>query len=123
MASVAITVVLVYLFTGDSELHETISSSAFLIGGLLIARNKKLGWFINLIADTMLAYILFQNCDYLFVAFQILSITIGIRKTLTKNVIRKGLRKFWPFFIYQYIQISDLNTHRVLHSRGTLQLA
>ncbi|MCC6323793.1 nicotinamide mononucleotide transporter [Candidatus Nomurabacteria bacterium] len=120
MSFVAISVVIVYFIYADSEILETTSSGAFLIGGLLVARNKKLGWYINIMADIILVYILFESSDYLFVCFQMLSIYIALRKTIFKSISKKGSEQnSEPFFIYQYIQIVDRYIHCVLHSRGT----
>lgn len=108
MAFIAIAVVIVYFFNGNSNISETISSGGFLIGGLLIARQKKLGWFINMMADILLVYILLESNDYIFVCFQMLSIGIAIRKTF-KNLSTKKFRiKFWTFFIFKYFTLSFL---------------
>ena len=109
MAFIAILVVIVYFFTGNSNISETISSGGFLIGGLLIARQKKLGWFINMLADILLVYILLESNDYIFVCFQMLSIGIAIRKTFWKNLSARKFRiKFWTFFIFKYFTLSFL---------------
>lgn len=89
MAFSAFGVIIIYFLIADSDIHETISSSFFIIGGLLIARNKKFGWYINIIADVLLAYILLENNDYIFVCFQMLSIFIACRKTILKNLLAK----------------------------------
>ena len=86
MAFIAIIEVIDYFFTWNSNISETISSGGFLIGGLLIARQKKLGWFINMLADILLVYILLESNDSIFVCFQMLSIGIAIRKTFWKNL-------------------------------------
>ncbi len=87
MAFIACVVIFIYFFIGNSKIQETISSSFFLIGSLLIARNKKFGWYVNIIADVLLAYILLENNDYIFVCFQMLSIFIACRKTFLKNLL------------------------------------
>ncbi len=102
MSFVAIATVLVYFFSADGEILETISSGAFLIGGLLVARNKKLGWYINIVADTLLAYILFESSDYLFVCFQMLSIAIALRKTL-KPISKKVVQNSEPLSLLSQI--------------------
>lgn len=100
MSFMAISVVVIYIFGANGKLLETISSGAFLIGGLLIARNKKLGWYINIVADIMLAYILFESSKYLFVCFQMLSILIALRKTLFKKSISKKAVQFEPLSLF-----------------------
>lgn len=100
MSFVAIAVVVIYFLGADGEILETISSGAFLIGGLLVARNKKLGWYINIVADIMLAYILFGSSDYLFVAFQMLSVLIALRKTLFKPISKKVVQDSEPLSLF-----------------------
>lgn len=121
MSFVAIAVVLIYFFSADGQIGETISSGAFLIGGLLVARNKKLGWYINMMADIMLAYILFESSDYLFVCFQMLSLLIALRKTLFKSTSKKSSEPkiLSPSFISLYIQTWDQNNHHVQYSPRT----
>ena len=84
MAYTAIIVVIVYFFCGESGkhgIHQILASGAFLVGGLLIARGKKFGWYLCMVADILLAYVLLESNDYIFVCFQGLSIYIAVRKT------------------------------------------
>ncbi len=103
MSFVAISVVVIYFISVNDEILETISSGAFLIGGLLVARNKKLGWYVNMVADTMLAYILFESSDYLFVCFQMLSIYIALRKTIFKPISKKSSEQNSEPFLFTNI--------------------
>ena len=85
MAYSAIVVVIVYFFYGEGETYATqiitsSASGAFLIGGLLITRNKRFGWYISIVADILLMYVLLKSNDYIFVFFQTISIYIAIKK-------------------------------------------
>ena len=93
MAIGAVMTILVYFFCsdhGDGWIADTFTSSAWLIGGIFIARNKKSGWCLSLAADVVLMYLLLTgSCtllDYVFIIFQAASIGIAIRKTLKKSI-------------------------------------
>ena len=84
----AIIVIIVYFFCKETENHgniQMITASMFLIGGLLIARGKKLGWCMCIVADVLLMYVLLESNDYVFICFQVASICISVRKTLKKS--------------------------------------
>jgi hypothetical protein len=87
----AIFVVFVYTFASSQQSFiQMIASLAFLLGSILIARKKKLGWYISMSADILLAYVLLESNDYIFVCFQIISIWISLRKTfLFSKICRK----------------------------------
>ena len=84
----ALIVVIVYFFTSGKEEHgieEAVTSGSFLVAELLIAREKKLGWWLSTLANIFLVYILLLTRDYLFVLFQIASICIGLTKIFKRN--------------------------------------
>lgn len=87
MASIALAVLVSYFLIGDDKIEETITSAGFLIGDLLLIRKKKMGWTVNLIADILFTYILWEECnylfDYLFIGFQLVSIYIGIKEAFS----------------------------------------
>lgn len=79
----AIVIVIVYFLceeSGAHRVHHLLISWGFLMGIILIARKKKLGWYLCILADTLLAYVLLETNDYIFVGFQGYSIYISIQK-------------------------------------------
>jgi lipid-A-disaccharide synthase-like uncharacterized protein len=94
MASIAMVVVTIYFFCGSTETNgicQATASAAFLIGGLLIARSKKMGWYLCIVADALLVYVLLESSDYIFICFQVVSISIALNKTFFKSIRKKGI--------------------------------
>lgn len=88
MVYTALIVVIVYFFCGEDTTYaipEAFASSAFLFGGLFVAREKRFGWVLCIVADIVLLYILLQSNDYIFVLFQLLSIGIALQRIFKKS--------------------------------------
>lgn len=121
MFVISIVVICIYFFTSNGNIIEALSSGSFLIGGLFLARNRKIGWYINLLADTLLVFILLESNDYLFICFQILSIWIAL-KQIYKNKnsnFKAGVfihsNKFLVFHPEDFLDI--FRRHRWIRSR------
>lgn len=92
MAYGAVAVMIIYFFCEGVEangLIQAIASGAFLIGGLLLAREKKFGWHISMVADVLLVYLMIETNDYIFVIFQTASIYIAIKKIFFEKLSEK----------------------------------
>jgi|GEM_PF-2381480 len=103
----AILVILIYFFCKGSEDHEnvqTVASAMFLVGGLLIARGKKIGWCMYIVADVLLVYVLLDSNDYIFVCFQTVSIYISVRKAFLKKSTSKKSDSKESLLYYWFIQ-------------------
>lgn len=89
MYYIAFIVVLVYVFYTKGEALETISSIGFILAAFLIAMKKRIGWDINIMADIVLAYILFEDKDFVLTLLQGIFIWIALPNTYIKSFTNK----------------------------------
>ncbi len=76
----AIISVIVIFFILHEEMFEVVLSEMFLIADLLLIRKKIIGWYISAFANIALMYVLFDDGNYIFATFQVVSIGIVIKK-------------------------------------------
>jgi nicotinamide riboside transporter PnuC len=100
MVFCAIIVIFIYFFSdkGDDS-KETFSSIFFIVGGLLIARQNKIGWYVYLVADLVLFFVFFENGDIVLCLLQIVSLFIDCKKLFFKDNKEKEASHVGPLIL------------------------